>query len=215
VVVTEAEIGAESYDSLDGDVSINTDRAESLTDEDLAQVAQRDTATAEAKRAASILFGRYMGRIYVWCYRYVHEHERALDLAQDVVLSAYKGLGTYSGRARFFSWIFTITRNKCLNAMRRPPILRDEEVELDRLAGRDPGPDRLLEEKLDEQAILDLARQRLDEEEHEVLCLRCFERMPVDEITMVLDIKGASGARGVLQRARRKLRLAIEEQKSE
>jgi RNA polymerase sigma-70 factor (ECF subfamily) len=184
-----------------------------LTDEDLARVAQQGAQSAEARHAASILFGRYMGRIYVWCYRYVHEHERALDLAQDVLLSAYEKLGTFSGRARFFSWIFTITRNKCLNAMRRPPILRDEEIELEELAGRDPGPDRLLEEKIDEQTILDLARQRLDEEEHEVLYLRCFERMPVDEITTVLNVKGASGARGVLQRARRKLRLAMAEQK--
>jgi DNA-directed RNA polymerase specialized sigma24 family protein len=34
--------------------------------------------------------------------------------------------------------------------------------------------------------------------------------MPVDEITALLGVSGASGARGLLQRARRKLRAAMD-----
>ena len=41
--------------------------------------------------------------------------------------------------------------------------------------------------------------------------LDSFERMPVDEITKMLKIESASGARGVLQTARRKLKAAMEE----
>jgi DNA-directed RNA polymerase specialized sigma24 family protein len=44
-----------------------------------------------------------------------------------------------------------------------------------------------------------------------VLWLRCFEKVPVDEITRMLGITEASGARGVLQRARRRLRAALAE----
>jgi hypothetical protein len=40
--------------------------------------------------------------------------------------------------------------------------------------------------------------------------LRCFERMPVDRITETLCLENASGARGLLQTARRKLRAELE-----
>jgi hypothetical protein len=41
--------------------------------------------------------------------------------------------------------------------------------------------------------------------------LRYSERLPVDEITLLLDLDQKSGARAVLQRARRKLKAALEE----
>ena len=50
---------------------------------------------------------------------------------------------------------------------------------------------------------------RDDAREQEAIYLRCFERLPVDEITSLLSITGASGARGLLQSARRKLRAAL------
>jgi len=49
----------------------------------------------------------------------------------------------------------------------------------------------------------------------EALWLRCFEHMPVDEIGRVMRLENASGARGLLQRARRKLRAALAQRVSE
>ena len=59
--------------------------------------------------------------------------------------------------------------------------------------------------------IYALIRSALEPEEQKVIWLRCFDRMPVEEITRVLGIESASGARSVLQRARRKLRAALME----
>ena len=47
-------------------------------------------------------------------------------------------------------------------------------------------------------------------EEQKAIWLRCFERVPIDEITRLLGIEASTGARGVLQRARRKLRTALD-----
>ena len=74
----------------------------------------------------------------------------------------------------------------------------------------DPAPDRALEQKLDEEAVLELIKKTLEPIEQEALWLRCFERVPVDEITDILKITATSGARGVLQTARRKLKAAME-----
>jgi DNA-directed RNA polymerase specialized sigma24 family protein len=53
-------------------------------------------------------------------------------------------------------------------------------------------------------------RSHLAPLEQEALWLRCVERMPVDEITRVLGIEGSTGARAVLQSARRKLRAVLD-----
>jgi DNA-directed RNA polymerase specialized sigma24 family protein len=49
----------------------------------------------------------------------------------------------------------------------------------------------------------------LEPAERAALWLRSFERMGMDDISKVLELRNASGARGVLQTARRKLRRAL------
>ncbi len=163
------------------------------------------------RRAASLLLGRYRERIYIWCLRYTRDHEQALDMAQEVLISAYRNLDSFGGRSQFGSWIFSIARNRCLSEMRRPALLVDEDADLDDRASGIAAPDQALEDRLAEEELLELIQRCLDPVEQQALWLRCFEKMPVGEITKVLAITEASGARGVLQRARRKLRAAITE----
>ena len=167
------------------------------------------------RHAASALLDRYRERVYIWCLRYTRDHEQALDMAQEVLISAYRNLGSFGGRSQFGSWIFSITRNRCLSELRRPSLLVDEEADPDDQLTRQAGPDRDLEDRLAEEELLELIRRCLDPVEQQALWLRCFEKMPVDEITKVMEIAEASGARGVLQRARRKLRAALALEKGE
>lgn len=160
-----------------------------------------------ADAAAGELFGRYRGRVYAWCRRYVRDPDQALDLAQDVLLTAYRGLGTWEGRAPFGGWLFTVAHHACLRAVRsRPPASGDDSL-LEGLP--DPRPDAAtaLEDAQQREALLDLVHQ-LGPLEQRAVWLRCAERMPVEEITRVLGLDTASGARGLLQTARRKLRAA-------
>jgi RNA polymerase sigma factor (sigma-70 family) len=182
---------------------------EAGSDLDLLDRARERPETEESRRAASELLGRYQERVYIWCFRYVREHERARDLAQDVLINAYRNIGSFGGRSQFASWLFAIARNRCISEMRRVSIVHDEEIDPDEIAigGRDPMTE--LEESLDEQAILDLIRERLTAVEQEAIWLRCWDRMPYPAITRILGIRQASGARGVLQQARRKLKAAL------
>ncbi|MCP4573782.1 MAG: sigma-70 family RNA polymerase sigma factor [bacterium] len=178
-------------------------------DLDLLRQALADADSDAGRHAASTLLGRYRDRVYVWCLRYVRDRERALDMAQEVLISAYRNLDSFEGRSQFGSWIFTITRNRCLSELRRPALLVDEEADPAERSAPQAPPDRNLEERLDEEALRDLIQASLDPVEQQALWLRCFEKMPVDEITRVLGIEETSGARGVLQRARRRLRAAL------
>jgi RNA polymerase sigma-70 factor (ECF subfamily) len=180
-----------------------------IADEELAGIATAEPQTASGKGAASELLARHQRRVYLWCYRYVRDHERALELAQDVLLKAYRSLAAFRRGSKFTSWLFVIARNHCLSALRSPAILVDEESELSQLSDPAKGPEDLLVEKLEEAELLELMRLTLDEREQEALWLRCYEKMPIDEITRVLGITSTTGARGLLQTARRKLRAAL------
>jgi RNA polymerase sigma-70 factor (ECF subfamily) len=179
-------------------------------DEVLVQRCSDDPNGAAGRAAADALLRRYQSRVYLWCFRIVRDHERALDLAQEVLISAYRGLPGFEGRARFSSWLFAIARHRCLTAVRPLSLVRDEEAEPDAMVHPDPGPEAEIEARESEEGVLELMRDHLDPIEQDALWLRCYEHVSVDDITRVLGLGGASGARGVLQSARRKLRAALE-----
>ena len=74
-------------------------------DEELLQIAVRDPESAESRAAASELLGRYQQRVYLWCYRYVRERERALDLSQEVLTSAWRALPGFRHGSKVSWWL--------------------------------------------------------------------------------------------------------------
>ena len=158
-----------------------------LADRELIRRAREGPEAAVRRRAASLLLERYQDRVYLWCFRMVREHEQALDVAQEVLVSAYRKLGSFEGRSEFSSWLFVIARNRCLSVLRRPSIF-GEDHETPEAVDPAAWPDRRLEENLDEEAFLDLVREHLDPLEQEALWLRCFERVPIEEMTQMLRL---------------------------
>lgn len=179
-------------------------------DDALIQTVVSDPQSRSGQAAASALLGRYQQRVYLWCYRYVRERERALDLAQEVLASAWRALPNFRHGSKFSWWMFVITRNRCINAVQAPALLRDDEADLDRLPAASLDPAVEYEQERDEEAVRRLMMDHLDEDEQLALWMGCFERMPVEGITQALSLTNATGARALLQRARRKLRAALE-----
>ena len=187
---------------------------EHVSDEDLLSQWQHAPRAAGAPHAAELL-GRYRQRVYRWCRRYVREHEQALDLAQDVLLKAFEQLDGLPAETCFGAWIYTVTRNRCLVEIRRQQVRATVSTDLDALPARTRDPEVQILEDLAEERFLALVRGVLDAQEQEAISLRCFEGLPVDEVTAILALTSAAGARGVLQRARRKLRAAMERERRE
>jgi RNA polymerase sigma-70 factor (ECF subfamily) len=183
---------------------------QSASDDELLQLYRREGALATGRAAASELFSRHTRRTYLWCRRYARDHERAMELAQETMLNAYRALPRFEGRAQFGSWLFAIARNVCLKAARGPAWLIDPEAEPDGLPHPGDDPEREFEELRDEVRLRSLLERTLDEDERRALWLRCEEKLPVEEIGRILRLENATGARALLQRARRKLRAALE-----
>ena len=70
--------------------------------------------------AFEALVGRYQQIMFNVALRMLGDYEDARDAAQNTFVKAYEKLGTYDPERRFFSWIYRILMNECLNLRRRP-----------------------------------------------------------------------------------------------
>ena len=198
---------------IGGGLALSYSYARATTDEELAAAAQSLEQPDGARDAASELLGRYRQQVYLWCYRYAGEHEAAMDMAQDALLRAYQKLGTFEGRCRFSSWLFAVTRSVCLNAVKKVTWQTDDEIE--HLPANQPLPDEQFDTTADRQQMLRIIERTLDAQEQKAFVLRYFEQLKPDEITQIMKLDAKSGARGVLQRARRKLVAAVRKHNDE
>src|SRR5688572_31160402 len=69
-------------------------------DEALLEVARTDRDPARRRDASAQLLLRYRDAVYAWCLRYTRDHERALDLSQDVMVTAWEKIGSFEGRSK-------------------------------------------------------------------------------------------------------------------
>lgn len=149
------------------------------------------------------LFEAHQGRVRALCLKMVRDPERADELVQETLLVAFSKLGEFDGQARFGTWIYGIGRNLCLNAIRKRGELLSEDGVVE---CQDGSTDALAALEADERAELVrlAAAAVLEPGEQEAVHLRYVMGMPLDRITELLELEG-TGARGLLQRCRRKL----------
>jgi RNA polymerase sigma-70 factor (ECF subfamily) len=62
---------------------------------------------------------RYQDKLYTIVYGLIRNREDALDLTQEVFIKAYVGLGRFSEEATFYTWLYRIAVNACIDFNRR------------------------------------------------------------------------------------------------
>ncbi len=91
-------------------------------------VAENRTAAAQARTQAMVL--QYQTQLARYLRRMVGDAELALDLTQDVFLSAYRMLQADPARELTAGWLYRAATNRAISHLRRTKILR--MVQLDR-----------------------------------------------------------------------------------
>ena len=154
------------------------------------------------------LFGRYHARVGAWCFRITADRESAADLAQEVFVKVFRNLDSFRGTSKFGTWLYSIARNHCFNAIRarasRPVEAGSEALE------PLPNPDAvdaqaLLEKQSDATLLRQLMERSLSPIESQVMVLHYVEELPLDTITGMLRLTNSSGAKALVVSARRKL----------
>ena len=181
------------------------------TDEELsAHIAERPS-----EEACTELFRRYNKKIYLWCFNYTHDTEEAIDCTQEIFIKIFRSISTFSHLSRFSTWAYQVTRNHCIGklASRREQWWRrlqsiDDDWTYDTV---DEETFREVELEGDLEHILRAAHGIMKGDELEAFILHYREGLTVDEITRVLGCENPTGARALIQNARRKFRRLIKE----
>ncbi len=174
----------------------------------------RLVAQGEGSASASLsadleqLFARHQDRVYAICYRFAGDPEKARDLAQETLLTAWRRLPTFRGDSAFSTWLYGIAKRVCYGAFRRKQDLLSVDGLLDPTSD-EKGALSALGRQEREELLRSAAAAVLEEQEQEAVYLRYVEQMPQDRITDLLGLTTASGARGLLQRCRRKLKAEL------
>lgn len=147
---------------------------------------------------------RHRQRIYRVCLRIVSDPQRAEELTQDALMTAYAQIERFEGRAAFSTWVCGIAKNLALNEVRRRREMLTEDGVLD---ASDPGLAALrgLRRQEREELLRQAAADTLDATEQEVVYLRYSEQLSRTAIADVLQLDNDNEVRVVLQRCRRRL----------
>ncbi len=148
-----------------------------------------------------------MDRIYGLCLSLVRDPEVAAELSQETVLRLFKSMASFRGECAWSTWSYRVARNLCLNWLeKRREQLGDEGDQLD-----DPqaGVHRQAMAAERDAMVRQAVDASLDPQEREAVLLHYEAGLSVAEVTEVMSLSNASGARGLLQRARRKLRKEV------
>src|SRR5574338_249126 len=77
-----------------------------------------DGARNGDREAFGRLVRRHQRRVYAAALHILGNHSDADDATQETFVRAFRGLQTFDGRADFFTWLYRITVNTALNALR-------------------------------------------------------------------------------------------------
>ncbi len=193
------------------------------TEPDLATVERirilsRDVKLVEAAKAGSAsafaeLRNMYSSRVYKTTLSITRNREDAEDALQESFLKAYLALGSFEGRANFYSWLTRIAINASLMILRkkraRPEtslqLVTEKEEEIPIFELRDPAPNpEQSYERIQRYQKLIRAIGKLPPNLRNVVEIRAMQERSVLETAQILDISKAA-TKSRLYRARTRL----------
>ncbi|MBI5640271.1 MAG: sigma-70 family RNA polymerase sigma factor [Nitrospirae bacterium] len=156
---------------------------------------------------------KYQDRIYNLCRHMLGNAHDAEDMAQDSFIKAYQNLKRFRPEASFYTWLYRIAVNTCLDFKKRPffeSLFRTsdkgEEFVLEPIS-EGPSPEKELETRQMMHA-LQKGLAQLSPKFRTVLILREMEGFSYEEIAEVLDLSTGT-VKSRISRAREELKKSM------
>jgi RNA polymerase sigma-70 factor, ECF subfamily len=160
---------------------------------------------------------KYQARIYRHICKMVPDKQLAQDLLQETFLSAYKGLGSFSGASSFSTWLFKIATNTALMFLRKhQPECIEYEDHLENVRKSDlvPASPEFVNTPL--EILLSVEGRKKIEEAidslpvlyRSVLILRDVEGFSIEEVSQIMEASVAA-VKSRLHRARHAVRESL------
>lgn len=148
----------------------------------LIQLAQSGNRDAFGK-----LVDLYSRKVYHTAYSILHNVDDAADIAQEVFIRAFRSISSFDVSRAFFPWLYRITKNLCLNSVKRANR-RDVTLPVDDIlpaSSRSPENETMRNEEVLE---LQTAIGVLPDKFQEIVELKHFQECTYAEMAEILDI---------------------------
>jgi len=144
------------------------------------------------------LVERYQSKVYSIVLAMIEDKNDADDLSQEVFIKVYRGLTHFKGKSKFFTWLYRITINTCINAQngrkRRPKTIflsypvgeRGDPLSTQLSQNTVKSPIEILKNK-ELGAKIKLAINSLSDELKEAFILREVEDLSYKELSKILQ----------------------------
>lgn len=162
------------------------------------------------------LFDRYQRRTYWIAHNMLSNYDTAQDISQEAFLRVFRNIGRFDTKKNFYTWLYQIVVNLCIDYMRRAAHSRPA-ADLDEVGAGLPdlgGDPRESTSRTELRGRVQASLDRLPPKYKAVLTLRDIQGFSCEEIS---EIVGATNAtvRWRLHRARKLFKSAWEGKKLE
>jgi RNA polymerase sigma-70 factor, ECF subfamily len=170
-------------------------------------------ARAQAGDVAAFerLSSAYADRVFMLLLRLLGDRAEAEDVAQEVMLRAWQGIGSFRGHSSYFTWLYRIAMNEANRALekraRRPTGVSIGERELQLPASATDEPARQAEAS-ELRLALRRAITELPPEVRTAIVLRDVEGLSTQEAAEIAGV-GQAAFKSRLHQARLRVRAAI------
>jgi RNA polymerase sigma factor (sigma-70 family) len=157
-------------------------------------------------QAFSVLVEKYQKLVYTLALKLLKKPEDAEEMAQDTFIKAYQKLDTYEGKSKFSTWLYSITYHACISELRKHRI-EFKSLEDQRFSDQDELKmhDYYREvKKEDQEKYLNLALEKLPEDDQVLVTLYYYESQSMDEISVITGLT-VSNIKVKIHRARKKM----------
>jgi RNA polymerase sigma-70 factor (ECF subfamily) len=167
-------------------------------------------------QAFSFLVEKYQRMIYTLALKLMKKPEEAEELAQDTFVKAYQKIDSYEGKSKFSTWLYTIAYNSCISELRKRRIefksLDDRQVTAE---DEQKMNDYYREtKKEDQEKYLNMALEKLPEDDQVLVTLYYYENQSMDEISSITGLT-VSNIKVKIHRARKRMQLLLYEMLNE
>ena len=147
-------------------------------------------------RAFDELVLKYQKQIYELAYNFTHHVDDAFDLSQEIFLRAFKALDKFKGEAAFYTWLYRIAKNACIDYTRKRKRYQNVALEDDILFSYQNSyrgisndmPDKNAERK-ELEIEISKAIEQLSPRQKQVFILRHYEGLALKEIAEKLGLR--------------------------
>ena len=156
--------------------------------------------------AFATLVDRYKDMVYTLALKMLCNKEEAEEIAQDTFIKIYSALPKFKGESKFSTWVYKITYNTCLDALKKnkkeKKVAYIEDFSEHQTKTLENNFDAIDEEERN-QAIQDCLKE-LSSEEAFLITLYYFDDQSIDEISKIMN-SSVSNTKVKLFRIRKKL----------